>query len=186
MKKLILLLVLWFLNLGCCFSQIQRTFLGCSFGCTKQVAVQKIKALGYNIHKTEEGFTAEHKVSQTVKFGGYTWEFVEFKFHKNHLYNVLFCNSAYTDQAKTIAQIAYKELKEKLGKKYINNSKSDWGVAGISWTDSRTGVICRTLYVNNLGETSYQDSSDKHLNLYLWYYDKLTLKTINKAENNEL
>lgn len=167
-------------------AQIQRTFLGCSFGCSKQIAVQKIKALGYSIYSTDEGFIAKHKLSHDVKFGGYTWSFVEFKFYKNAFYNICFCNSSYTDQSKRIALINYEELKNKLNKKYSKCYKDDWGIAGVSWRDSKTGLICRYLYMNNVGETSYQDAYNKHLNLYLWYYDKRLTGLSSKFENSEL
>lgn len=167
-------------------AQIQRVFLGCSFGCTKQAAIQKLKLQGYNILYTDEGFTATHKVSHQVKFGGYKWDFVDFKFYKNALYNVVFCVSSYTEQTKTMSIINYKELKSKLSTKYSQYSKDDWGEAGISWNDHRTGVICRHLYVSTNGETSYQDLYNRHLNLYLWYYDKKINKNIVNKENDEL
>nr|DAF12166.1 MAG TPA: hypothetical protein [Crassvirales sp.] len=167
-------------------AQIQRTFFGFSFGCSKQVAIQKMKTLGYNIQNTDEGFIAESKINNNIKFGGYTWNFVEFKFYKNSFYNICFCSSSYTNQSKRMSLINYKELKNKLNKKYSQCHKDDWGVAGVGWRDSKTGLICRYLYMNNRGETAYQDAYDKYLNLYLWYYDKKTTGLINKSENNEL
>lgn len=185
MKKYILSLLLFLVSITL-NAQIQRTFFGCTFGSTKAVVAQKMKALGYNIHYTDEGFMAEQKISHNVKFGGYTWSFVDFKFYKNSFYNICFCNSSYTYQSKKMSLISYRELRNKLNKKYSQCYKNDWGVADIGWTDSKTGLICRYLYVNDADEIVYQDSYDKHLNLYLWYYDKNTMKFIKKSEDNDL
>jgi hypothetical protein len=186
MKKVLLIFGLLIVITISSYSQIQRTFLGCSFGDTKQSVIQKIRAQGYAIHTAAEGFTAEHKVSKQVKFGGYTWNFIYFKFYRNTLYDVLLCSSSYTDQAKRMAIINYKELKNKLGKKYSNYSKDDWGEAGVSWVDSKTGVICRHIYATDNGESSYQDAYDRRLNIYLWYYDRKTYDIVNQHNNNEL
>lgn len=179
----ILILLCICLNIN---AQIQRTFFGCSFGCSKQATIQKMKNLGYNIQNTDDGFLAENKIAHNIKFGGYTWSFVEFKFYKNSFYNICFCSSSYTNQSKRMSLINYRELRNKLNKKYSQCHKDDWGVADISWTDSKTGLICRYLYINNSGEIGYQDAYDKHLNLYLWYYDKNITRLIGKNEDSEL
>lgn len=186
MKRIYLILIMFIFTISYSFSQIQRTFLGCSLGNTKQLVLQKIKSYGYTIYKTTDGFYAESNIYHKIKFGGYYWKIMDFKFYKNLLYTVTFCSTSYSSQSKEMLLTDFKELKEKLYKKYGSKGSLFYEARDISLDDSKTGVVCRYLYLNNEGDVSYQDAYNKRLNLYLWYYDIQTNKKINKKEHDEL
>ena len=84
MKKILFLIVF---IIGISFeghSQIQRTFLGCTFGVTsKATTLQKIKNLGYEVEKFDNFFDPNgimYRVKGGVAFGGYTWDDVRIRF----------------------------------------------------------------------------------------------------------
>lgn len=182
MKKITLVFLSLFI--ACVgYAQIQRKFLGYTFGSTKQIVLQGMKGKGYIINNTSEGFMAKGTIHNPIKFGGYEWEWVSFKFFGNKLYDVVFCIT--TDKSSSQTIIAdYKGLIKQLDEKYAQYERDIPNDKNALWGDNNTGVICRYMYINSEGDMV--DYSTKRVNMYLWYYDKNMTKKKWEKEQSEL
>lgn len=149
-------------------AQIQRRFFGYSFGSSKQAVLQGMKGKGYAIQNTSEGFMAIGSISEPIVFGGYAWEWVNFKFNNNKLFDVSFCITTETSSSQIIIQ-NYIQLTRKLDDKYAQLGRDYYNEQNIQWFDSHTGVICRYMYIDS--DNNIVNYPTKKLNMYLWYYD---------------
>ena len=183
MKKFLILIVFTTIGLLQMNAQIQRKFYGYSFGSTKQVVMQGMKGKGYTINNTSEGFMAIGTNRNPIKFGGYEWEWVTFKFNDNKLYDVSFCITTRKTSPQIITE-HYKSLIRQLDYKYAQYEREIYDEKNAQWSDSNTGVICNYMYLNNEGDIV--DYPTRRVNMYLWYYDKNGNKKKWEKDNSEL
>ncbi len=183
MRRTLVCIVFAILGLLQLNAQIQRKFYGFSFGSSKQVVLQGMRGKGYTIHNTSEGFMAFGTTQNPIKFGGYEWEWVNFKFFGNKLIDVTFCITTDQSSSQTIIE-HYNNLIRQLDSKYAQYNREIYNDQNAQWGDSNTGVICRYMYVNSDGNTV--DYPTRNVNMFLWYYDKNGNKKKWDSDNSEL
>lgn len=164
-------------------AQIQRKFFGFSFGSSKQIVLQGMRAKGYSIGNTSEGFMALGSTQNPIKFGGYEWEWVDFKFFGNKLYDVCFCVTTDKASSQTIIE-NYNNIFRQLDSKYAQYNRDIFDDKNAQWGDNNTGVICRYMYIDS--NHNRVDYPTKRVNMYLWYYDKNATKRKWDNDNSEL
>lgn len=183
MRRLMIYIVFATLGLLQLNAQIQRKFLGYSFGSSKQIVLQGMKGKGYTIKNTLEGFAVIGTPQRPVKFGGYEWEGVTFKFFENKLYDVTFIISTNKSTSQSIIDNYYKLIKQ-LDKKYAQYDRKIYGDQDAQWSDSNSGVICNYVYIDSNGNSV--DYPTRRVCMSLWYYDKNTNKKKWEKDNSEL
>lgn len=164
-------------------AQIQRTFLGCSFGTSKQVVLQKMKAKGFTVVKNYNGFIVNSTQYNKISFGGFIWDEVQFVFYKDALNGVNFV--CYSDLSSSESIIGfYKLLNQKLESKYANysNTISD---DICSWSDGKTFVSNHYTYIDRKGNIVERNTLvEKKMVWCLIYEDFLSPK--NENDDSEL
>lgn len=183
MRRFLIITVISTLALLPLNAQIQRKFWGYSFGSSKQVVLQGMRAKGYSIDNTSEGFLAIGTTQNPIKFGGYEWEWVSFKFFGNKLYDVSFCVTTDKASSQTIIE-HYNSLIRQLDNKYAQYDREIYDDKNAQWGDSNTGVICRYMYIDS--NHNIVDYPTRKVNMYLWYYDKNGNKRKWDNDNSEL
>ena len=164
-------------------AHISRSFLGYSFGSSKQAVLQGMRGKGYSIQRSSEGFMAVGTSQNPIMFGGLEWEWVNFNFISDKLYDVTFCLT--TDNASPQYIIEqYNQLIKQLDDKYAQCSMEIYDERNAQWSDSDTGVICRYMYMDSDG--NMVNNPTKRLNMYLWYYDKNGTKLKAQQDKSEL
>lgn len=183
MRRTLVCIVFAILGLLQLNAQIQRNFFGYSFGSSKQLVLQGMRGKGYTIQDTSEGFVAHGTIQNPIKFGGYEWEWVNFKFYGNKLYDVSFCITTNLSSSQTIIE-HYNNLIQQLDRKYAQYDREIYNDKNAQWIDSNTGVICRYMYIDSNGDLV--DYPTRRVNMYLWYYDKNGNKRKWDNDNSEL
>ena len=168
MKKYLICIILVTIGTFQLNAQIQRQFFGYSFGASRQVVLQGMKGKGFEIHNTSNGFMAYGSYKKPLIFGGYEWEFVSFKFYKNRLYDVSFCITTKHTSSQIIIN-HYNDLIKRLDYKYAQCKREIYDDLNAQWSDNKTGVICRYMYLNSEGDLV--EYPTRKVNMYLWYYD---------------
>ena len=183
MKRNTLLVLLLFVSINI-FAQIQRTFMGCPFGSTKQFVLQKMKARGYDIKNKYDGYIVNSTKYNQISFGGYNWDQIQFSFYQNALCDIVFVN--YSDMlAKERLKEFFLLLKDKLELKYANYADPQIGDNIYSWSDGKTGVIDRYAFIDKDGSVVEEFAPvTKKVMWALLYYDLLSKKS--KDEDSEL
>ena len=183
-KKLInrILISIIFATLGLLQSnaQIQRNFLGFTFGDSKQIVAQALRNKGYIIEFDSDGngIVAEGTSRNPIVFGGYEWQAAGFEFVNNKLYDVSFCISTYVAISRDEIIHRHNQLVYLLHEKYSQYNE-EISKQDAHWSDNNTGLICRYYYADSDGNiVNYSNI----VQMYLWYYD-LNL-TKQKWDNN--
>lgn len=102
------------------YAQIQRHFFDFTLGVTPESEVVKyFKAKGKQIEKHNDDSYFVHN----LRFGGNTWPFAAFSFHKGVLYQVYFSDSE-NYNSKERQDILWRRLKEDLTEKYSTYYRS--------------------------------------------------------------
>lgn len=112
MKKSLFVLFLLATFVSPVYSQIQNKFFGCRFGsdmsCLLEVLENKNNMIGEN-----------NLIVTNIRFGGFIWDFAEFRYIENQLFGVSF-NIKDKNKHKIVERFSI--LKDKLDNKYYNYS----------------------------------------------------------------
>jgi hypothetical protein len=124
MKKLFLLMLMFFFMNLSASAQIQRKFFDLFLGeSTKTEVLKTCKSKGIELFEKEDCYYAEK-----VKFGGNTWPLALFFFHNNILTMVAFCDNDYDSSSESIDKTFENycdALSEKYSDYYDNFSSND-------------------------------------------------------------
>ncbi len=161
MRKFYLMFLLVFLVNLSGYAQIQRHFFDFTLGVTPENEVVKyFKAKGKQIEKHNDDSYFVHN----LRFGGNTWPFAAFSFHKGVLYLVYFSDGE-NYNSKERQDILWRRLKEDITKKYSTyymSSLSD--EEELTFSDYRTRIrLSYKPYNDIMGVTLIY--SDKNLQL---------------------
>lgn len=161
-------------------AQIQRNFLGFTFGDSKQTVAQALRNKGYILDYDADGngIGAEGTARNPIVFGGYEWQGAYFCFFNNKLYDVSFCISTYVATTQDVID-RHNQLVYLLHSKYAQYDE-EISDQEAKWSDSNTGLICRYYYADRDGNIVNYKSNI--IQMYLWYYDNNLTKL--KWENN--
>ena len=160
-------------------AQIQRNFLGFTFGDSKQTVARALQNKGYILDYDADGngIAADGTSRNPIVFAGYKWQGIYVEFVNNKLFSVSFCTSSYVESSQEVIH-RHNQLVILLHQKYAqydeNISNQD-----ATWSDDKTAVCSRYYYADRNGDiVNYSDI----VQMYLFYYD-LDL-TKQKWDNN--
>lgn len=173
MKKVVLFILFVAVSFFANAQKIQTHFFGNSFGSSMQdmmLSVDDCKKVEYN-----------KLTAMDVRFGGYTWDFVNFKYVRNKLYHVNL--SKYYENkhsALTFFSNIKQQLKAKYGSLYI--SEMDYNVLGVK------GIFIADNYSRVAINVDHSKSKGGKMYYYvdLDYFDADLWEIASEEDNNEL
>lgn len=173
MKGIFISLVAFFMAISVSSQNIQTKFFGNSFGSSMQemmFSIDECKKEDYN------------KLSvMNQRFGGYSWDFVDFRYTRNKLYNVNF--SKYYENKGTALSF-FNKLKSQLEEKYKSLYISDMdlnvlGVKDVFITDSYSSLFLHIDHSKSKGGRMYYYVDINYYDCDLW-------RIAIEEDNNEL
>lgn len=147
--------------------QVQRMFMGCSFGDKMEVVLDSLQSRGIKVVACKDALVID-AAKKPITYNGVTWNYVCLNFFDNQFYTISFTSDD-TQKKRAEMKSAYAEMRANFARRYKDNMLYNLD-EGLRIHDGFTGVFCHIDCVDEEGKRANPESG--MMRIFLTYTDE--------------